>query len=107
MKINQKLNRAKYYKDLTFGTNIEKDLLTQKFNSFKWSDSFIEYRLNDTDVLRPELMAYKFYNNIHYWWVILKLNNIDDVWNDLHVNTLIKIPSINDVERLFKHLKIK
>jgi len=38
------------------------------------------------------------YGNIKYWWLLLKVNNIDDIWNDMKVGEPIIVPDINDYE---------
>lgn len=43
------------------------------------------------DVLRLDLIAYKYYTNVEYWWIIAAANNILDPFN-LTVGTILRIP---------------
>ena len=93
-----KFNRTNFYKFETVDSIKEKDLLTNITNRF---DNRVEYRfymVKEEDLLRPDLISLKVYNSITYWWILMKANDIEDVWNDLWVGKVLVIPPFSDIE---------
>ena len=93
-----KFNRSKFFKSETVSNTKESDLLTNTINDtlFKRESSF--YTVVETDLLRPDLISYKVYSKVVYWWIIMKVNNIEDPFNDLEAGTSLVIPNVLDVE---------
>jgi hypothetical protein len=61
-----------------------------------------EYTLSSADHKRPDLLAYKIYNNTRLWWVFA-LRNPDvlvDPINDFVEGTVIQLPSGDTVKRI-------
>ena len=96
-----KYNRSNFYKTEVVDGLVEKDLLTNVTNIFDNISEYSFYRVLEEDLLRPDLISLKVYRSISYWWIILKANNIEDVWNDLYAGKILAIPSISDVERFY------
>lgn len=46
-----------------------------------------------TSVDRLELLAFRFYNDPIYWWVIAVANDMELIQAELHVGTILRIPS--------------
>jgi len=55
------------------------------------------YRVIDSDLVRPDSIAFKFYAQERFWWLILVANNITDVQADLVTGLLLEIPNILDI----------
>lgn len=57
------------------------------------------YTTGEHDVGRLDLVAYRFYGNVHLWWVIAHVNDILDQFSDsaddlgLVPGTVLRIPS--------------
>ena len=66
--------------------------LPKKF--FSEEDSYHE--LTAYDVLRLDLVAYHYYINVEYWWIIAAANEILNPFN-LAIGTILRIPSDNVV----------
>lgn len=41
---------------------------------------FTEYTIQEGET--PEMVAYKFYGNVDYWWIVCMTNGIEDVFYD-------------------------
>jgi len=65
-------------------------------------DIFVE--VNEELVGRPDLIAFKAYENSDLWWVIYEFNNIRDPFFDLGLGDIIRLPSkerlINAINKL-------
>lgn len=61
-----------------------------------------DYTLTSADHKRPDLLAYKLYENTRLWWVFALRNPdvIIDPINDFTEGTTIKLPSSNAVKNL-------
>ena len=55
--------------------------------------------VKDSDIGRLDRIAYQFYGNSHYWWMIAAANKMIDPIGDMKVNDEIKIPSRTLVEQ--------
>ena len=64
-------------KDITTSIKIYQEELKGRY-------SWIPYYMKDDDTL--ELISYKFYGNVDYWWIIMITNNIVDYSEDLPKN---------------------
>jgi len=53
---------------------------------------------------RPDVVSYKLYGSTQYWWVILAYNNMVH-HDELVTGTVLKIPSLSDMESLYFQLK--
>jgi hypothetical protein len=49
------------------------------------------------DIGRPDVLSVRIYENMFYWWILCKFNNIDDVWNDMFIGMDIVVPHENDL----------
>lgn len=77
---------------------IERDFIYNYWDIFEIRRPVQYYRLTRSDIERPDLLSIKVYGVMKYWWLLLKVNNIDDIWYDMEVGKLIIVPDINDFE---------
>lgn len=96
-----KYNRSNFYKTEVVDSLVEKDLLTNVTNIFDNNSEYSFYRVKEEDLLRPDLISLKLFKTIAYWWIILKANNIEDVWHDLYAGKILAIPPISDIEKYY------
>ena len=78
--------------------NIENDLAFSRFDSFPFKRPKTYFTITDKYMNRPDLISLDTLGKQDYWWVILKMNGIDDIYNDFTLGQVIQIPSISDVE---------
>lgn len=96
--ILNKFKRTNFYKIQTINGIIENDLVTNKFDSFIITRPVKYYTLSRADIQRPDLLSLKIYGDLQYWWILLKVNNIDDVWNDMTPEKIIIVPDLEDID---------
>jgi len=102
-----KFNRTNYYNSENVNAILEKDLITNLTNIFDDKSEYRFYTVKETDLIRPDLISYKIYGSHSYWWIIMKANDIEDVWNDLEVGQVLAIPSFADIEKYYDANKKK
>ena len=52
---------------------------------------FYDYTIQDEDT--PEIVAYKYYGDVNFWWIIAVANNINDAVISLEPGLQLRIPS--------------
>jgi len=85
----------------------ERDLVNNHWHLFEAKRQLQYYNLNTNDIQRPDLISLRFYGIDHYWWVVMKFNQIDDVWNDIEEGATIEIPHIQDIRDFFALVKVQ
>lgn len=99
-----KFNRTDFYtKNLINGIK-ENDLVTNGFKDFNKQYKYKYYTLQLFDIRRFDLLSIRFYRTDKYWWIIAKINNIDDMWNDASPGDVIRIPDKRDIEDFYMRL---
>lgn len=68
-------------------------------------ENFIAVRAKD--LCRPDLISYRAYGTMEYWWFIMWYNGICDVWNDLAEDQILKFPDIEVVEEFLTSVEKK
>lgn len=74
--------------------NFEVLLSTRKHLNIPESNLDTWHRVMVNETGRLDLIAYKYYNNALFWWVLAEANNIYDPLREILPGTLIRIPSI-------------
>lgn len=100
MPMLDKFSRSRYFPTNVVNSITENDLAFSGFSDFVFTDEFKFYTLVESDIQRPDLISYKLYKRMNYWWIVMKLNSIEDIWDDLYVGQILKIPSEDDIQRL-------
>ncbi len=93
-----KYTRSNFYDRNLINGIEENDLTMNSFNNFQFTRRHTFYEVQADDVQRPDLISLRNYKRTNFWWIIMKVNGIEDVWNDLEVGRLLAIPNIADVE---------
>lgn len=92
-----KLDRDNYLKTVESINGLEKELTSNDMRFFKPKQRIFRHLLRPNEVARPDLLSSSFYGTQNYWWFILKLNRIDDIWNEMYVGMEILIPNEGDI----------
>ncbi len=69
-------------REMNVGFRID-DLLKQGF-------TFSTYSVTQNEVNRPDLISQKLYGEVGYWWIIMKLNNIENPLTDVFAGLMLK-----------------
>lgn len=100
-----KYSRSRYFPTNNIDGTIENDLAFSGFAGFIFNDPFTFYTLTDYDVQRPDLISSKLYNRQNFWWILMKINNVCDIWNDLQPGTVFSVPSEDDIQALVIYMQ--
>jgi len=90
-------NRSDFMPNVDVEGTLEKDFINSKWALFEIKRDITYYSIGEADIQRPDLLSWKIYGSMNYWWILLKYNNIGDVWNDLYVSQVIKVPNEQDI----------
>lgn len=96
-----RFNRTKFYKEKMIDNNPELDFLLGDIQDFEIKRECSFHTIREEDVKRPELLSYKLYGNQAYWWILMYINEIHDVWNDMIVGTVIQVPHVKDIQEWY------
>jgi len=94
-----KYTRTNFMTDQVVDGILEKDLVDNNWDLFEIKREMTFFTLSRSYIGRPDLLSIKVFNGKQeYWWILGKINNIDDWWNDIEIGQVISIPDIRDVE---------
>lgn len=96
------MDRTNFFNIVDIGNGSEYDHLNNTLSRFTMSYPVNYYRVTADDVMRPDLISYKAYNSVKFWWIICFVNHINDPLSDIAVGTLIKLPNILDIYAFYK-----
>lgn len=96
-------SRTKFLETNTINNVVEYDLSSFHTGDFDFGDEML-VMVRAEEVGRPDLISNKIYGTQTYWWFILWYNGIMDVWNDLHLGLVLRVPTLDKV-REFMRLK--
>jgi len=77
---------------------LEKDLVNNNWDLFEIKRPMTFFTISTSYIQRPDLLSIKLYGKMSYWWIVSKVNNIDDWWNDVSIGDVIDVPNIRDIE---------
>ena len=101
------MNRLNFYHEFVVEDIKELDFLWNSLSEFKLEYESIYYRVRLTDVLRPDMISYKCYGVVDFWWIILLINGIDNPFIDLKEGDLLIIPSKLDIYNFQKRYRVR
>lgn len=82
----------------------EYDLLTMHWDEFRLNRPSRDMMVTPHDIGRPDALSVRAYGDSQYWWLLMRVNKIDDVWNDLVVGDYLIIPDIRDFDDFYTKL---
>jgi hypothetical protein len=101
----KRFNRSNFIEDFNNGGIVEKDFDTNYFKHFQLNNTYKIHIIDGNFQGRPDLLSYFYYNTVDYWWIIGKVNNIDDWWNDIESGDELIIPDIRDIQDFYLNFK--
>jgi len=100
-----KYNREKFMKDYEVNNFLEKDLLSSYWELFKVIRPIRFEMIYRSDIGRPDLCSLRIYNRIDWWWILSKINMINDWYNDVFIGMDLIVPSVEDIEEYYLAVK--
>lgn len=90
-----------FYREVKNGLITEVDFLHHSLSNFKKKYPVSYYRVDESDKNRPDLISYRCYGSVKYWWLILAANSISNPF-ELEVGKVLEIPNILDIYEFYK-----
>ena len=101
------MNRTKFFNKVVVGGIEEIDLLYHNLSEFKMKYDPVYYRVDIHDINRPDLISYRNYGTVGYWWVICLVNSIQNPFEDIEIGDIIKIPNRLDIYDFNKKYRMR
>lgn len=101
------MDRTSFYNIVRNDEIDEYDYLYNNLTKFKMNYSVSYYRVETSDLMRPDLISYKIYGTITYWWLLMMINEIQNPLKDLEVGMLLQVPNILDIYEFQKKWSLR
>ena len=101
------MDRTNFYTTVDVGNGPEYDHLHNSLSKFQVFYPLKYYRIMQEDLVRPDLISYKIYGTIAYWWLIMMINGIQNPLKDMEIGTLLKIPNVLDIYEFQKKWSLR
>ena len=101
------MNRMKFYNTVLVDGVEEIDVLHHNLSKFAPKYKMAKHRVEETELQRPDLISYKYYGTVQYWWIICVVNDIGDPFVDIDVGDLLDIPNILDIYDFYKKYNVR
>ena len=101
------MDRTNFYHILTVNNIQELDFLWNSLSEFSMEYPSGYYRVEVIDLLRPDLISYKVYGTVDFWWIILLVNNIENPFVDLKEGMILEIPNKLDIYEFQKTYRVR
>lgn len=101
------MDRTKFYNIAEIDDVKELDYLDNNVSKFTTKYAVGYYTVKEDDLMRPDLISYKVYRTVEFWWIIAVYNNIADVFNDFYVGQILKIPNLLDIYEFRKKYVVR
>ena len=101
------MDRTRFYVEESVNSIREVDFLYNNISKFVMKYSPGYYRVDESDIMRPDMISYKNYGTVRYWWLLMFINEIEDSFNDLYVGQLLTIPNLLDVYDFYKRYRVR
>jgi hypothetical protein len=72
------------------------------WNNFAWDEGYIRHYISKFELLKPYLISYIYFGDIGYEYIILELNQIDDL-DQIPIGTEIWIPKLTELETFIRN----
>ena len=100
-------DRTQFYNIVTVNGVQEFDFLNNTLSYFVMIYPVTYYQVNESDLMRPDMISYKCYNGVFdYWWIICYVNQIENPFTDFTVGQILTIPNFLDIINFFRQFQL-
>jgi len=96
------MDRTSFYNITNIGNGQEYDHLYNTISKFTVTYPVSYYRVTQADLMRPDMISYKNYTTVNFWWIIMVYNKVENPLTDMAVGDLLKIPALFDIYSFYK-----
>lgn len=101
------MDRTKFYMVEDVDGKQEMDFLQNNINKFAMKYQPLYYMVNEEELMRPDLISYRNYGTVRYWWLLMVVNGIFDPLTQLKVGQRLVIPNILDIYEFYKKYVVR
>ena len=101
------MNRTKFFNKVTVDDVEQLDFLYNTLSKFSRKRVSTHYRTTVVDRKRPDLISYKNFGTVRYWWLICLINGLDDPFFDTAIDLVLEIPNILDISDFHKRYRVQ
>ena len=101
-----KFKRTNFMEEVTNADDVlEYDFLLTNWDLFEINYPVKFDLIHPLDMQRPDYLSFRVYGESQYWWILCKVNMIDDVWNDMFVGMDIIVPNQKDLMEFYSRVR--
>jgi hypothetical protein len=105
MNNKKKYNRSNYFSKITIDGDVELDLSEGHFQLFTLTREVRHYQVSKYESMRPDIVSEAIYGTVDHWWVLLKFNDIVDIFTEFKEGFIIKVPNVVDIQNFNKKVR--
>ena len=91
-----KYNRTNFMPEVFGGDYLERDMILSQWDLFEIRRPIQFNSIKRQDLMRMDLLSIRLYGTQSLWWLLAKVNSIDDIFNDMSIGMDIIVPHIED-----------
>jgi len=96
------MNRTRFYNTVTVFEKKQLDYLFNNLSRFVITRDVTYYRVGLADEMRPDLLSFRNYGTVRFWWIVCLVNNIANPLVEIAEGTLLTLPSIADIQDFYR-----
>lgn len=101
------MDRTTFYQELTvFGTK-ELDHLWNTLSGFEMQYQPTYYRVTAADHMRPDIISFRAYGVVDFWWVICLVNGISSPLTELVDGLVLTVPNKLDIYNFQRKYRLR
>ena len=99
-------NRTNFFSKFDVDSVLECDLILNNWEKFKIKRPTTFYKVIEDDCgAMPRILSLKLYGRVDWWFVIGKINGIEDWFNDLIPNQVLIVPDQLDISDWYMQIR--
>ena len=101
------MNRTKFFKRVKVDGTSELDFLQNNLSKFSITRTPNYYRLSSIDRKRPDIISYKNYQTVNYWWLVCMVSGIEDPFFETTIGRMMTIPNLLDIYDFYRTYMVR
>ncbi len=102
---SKKYIRSNYFSKITIDGTVELDLSEGHYELFKLTRPIRKYQITKFEAMRPDIISHAIYGTTDHWWILMKFNDIVDIFTELKEGFILKVPNKVDILNFNKEVR--